>query len=326
MRPGNRLRGWASSLCSPRTMDRLIDPVIADMQHEHACADSQPWKRRWVLVCGYIAFWKVLAVHVPAALGNRIVRELAMSGDLAPVRGLCIAALTMFILTALLIAPPLQRDHVTVQNIHIVWQAVLLLPQALPISLPIALLAGVLSGVRGHAASPLVRRTVLVVGLIGSLTSFGTITVLVPAANQAYRETLAERRVVVRGLNESPVQSLREQALTDKTEGRLDRAGALLFGYHARWALVGAALVFVVFGLGLTALRTSRTAAAGISAIACVVYVAYLFELGAVRSSVFSNEAVAIAIAWLPNMVMILTSLAFLSARDATGGPDQKIA
>jgi lipopolysaccharide export LptBFGC system permease protein LptF len=306
-------------------MDRLIDPVIADMQHEHASTSGQPWKRRWVLVCGYIAFWKVLAVRVPAALAHRIVRELAISGELAPVRGLCIAAVTMFILTALLIAPPLQRDHVTVQHIHIVWQAILLLPQALPISLPIALLAGVLSGVRGHAASALVRRTVLVVGLIGSLTSFGTITVLVPAANQAYRETLARGGVIQRGFNELPVRSLRERALTDKSEGRLDRAGALLLDYHARWSLVGAALVFVVFGLGLTALRTSRTAAAGISAIACVVYVAYLFELGAVRSSVFSNEALAIGIAWLPNVMMILTSLAFLSARDATGGPDQKV-
>ena len=51
----------ASRVCSARTMERLIDPVIADLQAEYAEAirDGRTW-RSWVaLIVGYIAFAKV---------------------------------------------------------------------------------------------------------------------------------------------------------------------------------------------------------------------------------------------------------------------------
>ncbi len=58
-------------------MDRLIDPVIADMQceHEQATRKGQRWRRRWTLLEGYFAFWRVLAVHVPVVWTSRIMRE-----------------------------------------------------------------------------------------------------------------------------------------------------------------------------------------------------------------------------------------------------------
>jgi hypothetical protein len=40
-RPGERLRAWASRVCSARAMTRLIDPVIADLQSEYAEAASR---------------------------------------------------------------------------------------------------------------------------------------------------------------------------------------------------------------------------------------------------------------------------------------------
>ena len=47
MRPGTRLRNWARHWFSKTTMDRLIDPMIADLQHEYA-ATSGRWERRWI--------------------------------------------------------------------------------------------------------------------------------------------------------------------------------------------------------------------------------------------------------------------------------------
>ena len=91
---------------------------------------------------------------------------------------------------------------------------------------------------------------------------------------------------------------------------------AVLFSFHARWALVGAAAVFAVFGLGVFALRAGPAATAGIGAAGCLVYLTYFFELGLVRMSIFSDERVAYGLVWLPNILMILTSLAFFSARD----------
>ena len=62
--PGDRLREWAKRRCSPTAMERVIDPSIADLQAEHraATASGRIWHRRRVLIGGYIAFAKVVAL------------------------------------------------------------------------------------------------------------------------------------------------------------------------------------------------------------------------------------------------------------------------
>jgi len=303
-------------------MDRLIDPLIADMQceAEQASRRGQRWSRVWMLLEGYLAFWTVLLLHVPVISTRRVLLQWAASDHRAIGRALGSAGLTMIILTAGFVAPPLQG--VIRHEGQVAWLLLLLVPQSLPLSLPFSLFVGVLYGLRNRAVTLPVRRAILVIGLAGSLASFGTIKWLVPAANQAFRVTIA-RQHVVRGLNEMSFASLREQALAKKRDGRLDQAGGLLFAYHSRWALMGAALVFALFGLGVTALRAGRAATAGIGAIGCVLYVAYFFELGSARLSVFSDEPVALALAWLPNILLILASAALLSARHEARLPDQ---
>ena len=48
--PGVRLRAIASCLCYAQTMERVIDPLIADLQLEHAEANHEGhvWKGRWI--------------------------------------------------------------------------------------------------------------------------------------------------------------------------------------------------------------------------------------------------------------------------------------
>jgi lipopolysaccharide export LptBFGC system permease protein LptF len=318
MKPGIRLRSWASRWCSQRTMDRLIDPVVADLQHEYANAIHQRWVRRWILMRGYLAVWNAMTLHAPVAHTRRVLRGWVSTENWAIGRALGSAATTMVVLTVLLVAGVAQ-DAVR-QDIRITWMLLLLLPQSFPLTLPVCLLVAVLCGLRGRTSTTAVRRSVLIVGLVGSLASFGSIEWLAPSANQAFRETIAQRHVV-RGMNESPPDSIRVQALASKNAGRPDRAGVLLFAYHTRWALVGATLVFALFGLGVAALRAGRAATAGICVLASLVYISYFFELSSVSPSVFSDERVAVALAWLPNAMMILASLVFLSAGDETGLP-----
>jgi hypothetical protein len=52
--------------------------------------------------------------------------------------------------------------------------------------------------------------------------------------------------------------------------------------------------------------------------VAYVLYSQYLFELGNVSHSAFSDERVALGVAWLPNILLILTGIAFSSARQKT--------
>lgn len=320
MTPGTRLRSWASRLCSPRTMERLIDPVIADLQceHERERRNGGPWNRWRALAHGYLAFWKVVTLHIPIVLTKRVVgRGLKIPPYDDPVvgRALGAGAITIVALSALLIAPPLQA--LPRHDVPWVWLAVLLAPQVLPLCLPFSLLVGVLWGFRGRTVTNRMRGAILTIGLAGSLASFGTFTWLMPAADHAFQMTFASRDVVA-GPGERTPASLRERALVMSRDGRLKPAGDLFLSYHARWAIAGAALTFALFGLGVTALRVGGAVTAWIAAIASIVYVLYFFELRLVPPARFSNEPVALVLAWLPNLWLILTSLLFLSARRET--------
>jgi hypothetical protein len=46
--PGTRLRALAARLCAPITMERLVDPAIADLQaeYEEASRTGPGWRRR----------------------------------------------------------------------------------------------------------------------------------------------------------------------------------------------------------------------------------------------------------------------------------------
>jgi len=62
-RPGDRLRALAARVCHVSTMEWLIDPIIADLQCEHAEAmqHGRRWRSLWVRVAGAWAFWRVMA-------------------------------------------------------------------------------------------------------------------------------------------------------------------------------------------------------------------------------------------------------------------------
>jgi Lipopolysaccharide export system permease LptF/LptG len=313
MKPGMRLRSLASRICSPQTMDRLIDPVIGDMQREHdpGTGTNGPWERRWVLVQGYVAFWKVVALWLPALWIARVARERSAS---PLVRALAAAAVTLIVTTALLVAAPLQS---VLRHERSGWMFLLLLPQSFPLTIPGVLLVGVLTGARNRPTAGVTRRAVAGVALAGSLASFATIMWLIPASNQAFRVTVAGREVSS-GFPEMPVSSLRARALESRGTARENEAGSLFVAYHARWALVGAAGAFALFGLGVAARRARAAVAAGVAAIAYVVYVAYFFELGYLRASIFIDERLVILVVWLPNLMLTLVGLAFLKTAGST--------
>lgn len=63
--PGTRLREIASRLCTARTMERLIDPMLADMQAEYreARANGQLWTSRRIRAAGYVSFVKAIGLY-----------------------------------------------------------------------------------------------------------------------------------------------------------------------------------------------------------------------------------------------------------------------
>jgi hypothetical protein len=165
MRPGTRLRSLASRVFSRSTMDLLIDPVIGDMQREHeqAIREGRPWRARWILATGYLAFSKAAALYVPL-WAKRTLRGWAASETGTIGGALAAAAVATIALNALFIAPPLLRDRVPFDG-WTPWLILLLLPQSLPLTLPLVLLVGVLCGLRNRTVTARIRRGILAIGL-----------------------------------------------------------------------------------------------------------------------------------------------------------------
>src|SRR5882672_10028107 len=103
MKPGTRLRRWAGYLCSRRTMDQLIDPVIADLQHEcqEASASGPMLRKHMASVRGYVAFWIVVTLHVPRTWLKEATYGLLAADRSMLVRAFVPAALTMTVVTAI---------------------------------------------------------------------------------------------------------------------------------------------------------------------------------------------------------------------------------
>ena len=314
-RPGERLRSLAAYVCSPVTMERLIDPVIADMQCEHdeAVREGRYARRVQVILAGHVAFWKVLVFHAPTCV-TRVLAERLASDNWPIGRALVCAAFTMFVLTSAFTAPPLLGLRGHLHDAPAARLFLLLVPQAIPITLPAALLVGVLFGLHNRTVTSRVRRAVLAVGLAGSLATFGTIAWLVPTSNQAFRVMVA-RHHVVEGPAELSMSDLRERAVSMSQRGLPRSAGRLLLSYHLRLALVAAALIFALFALDVVRLHAGRVARIAWASIPFLVYVSCLFWLSNIESSRFSHEAVAVVVAWVPNFILGLTMLAFAAVR-----------
>jgi len=63
--PGARLRAIAARLYCADTMDRLVDPTLADLQaeYENAGSSNRKWESRRILLLGQVALIRVMAAH-----------------------------------------------------------------------------------------------------------------------------------------------------------------------------------------------------------------------------------------------------------------------
>lgn len=63
--PGHLLSAFADFFCSPKTVERVLAPIISDLQVEYveALAAGRTVKARWVRARGYWAFFKAVALY-----------------------------------------------------------------------------------------------------------------------------------------------------------------------------------------------------------------------------------------------------------------------
>jgi hypothetical protein len=289
-RPGDRLRAAAAHVFDADTMDRLIDPAVADLQAEYAEASRAglTWRRRWVRFAGYIAFAKVAVrpTHLFLAVTSAV--------------------------TLLMMVPP----YLTAGPLH-ERQLPFLVPQALVIAIPFALTIA-LAWSRPARQSRQWLRAMIAAGAICSAFCFVTLAWWTPAANQAFRVSIAREHggsTPPRGLPELTIGELRQEmnwASTVHADWR-----ELKFMYFIRWAFPCASLSFALLMIALH--RRGATRRWLLLSVLPMIF-GYYVLLFVGRSYAIDggvSELMASAAAWMPNAVVILVA----SAIFALGAP-----
>jgi hypothetical protein len=313
MMPGRTLHRFASRLCSSKTLERVVEPAIADLQKEYAAA-GRASRRAWVLLSGYAAILKVIAICALNVSATTDDERRALWRTLAWSIG-CIAAIS-----ALLTVPPL------VEMAMRRWDAAIaLVPQALPLAIPMGIAIGIAFGLSARPAMNIVKMT-LISGVVASALSFGILAWVMPAANQAFREItireLADRGYKVRFDQEKPhnemtLSELRHEEASFAAAGQVYLPRQFAFTFHLRFALAASTLVLATL---LLAVPFDHRGLRGLSAFAaCVVYWALLYtgETLALDGPIAPGVAGAVPPfigAWLANIVIGALALAIIIA------------
>lgn len=323
--PGDRLRSLAARVCSARTMERLIDPVIADMQYEHADAARRGalWRGFWIRLAGCSAFWKGAAMHAIERVKGGM-QEWLVRDDLAigRVLGFIAAATTALVVLDNLTYALGGAKALYEKQADTALALLFLVPQAFPIAISMGVLFGILYAMRLRIVTTGVRRATLAIAFCCTLASFGTLAWVVPASNQAFRVAVSgiPSQALSKGLNELTLRELRWEL--HRLNGGLMRGSVqardAAFTYHMRFALSVAPIVSGLLALGLLKVRRLQRSRVALGAVAVMTCVCYYVLMYASRAAVFDGWSVAVV--WMPNIVFVVGTLFLVTrTRQASG-------
>jgi hypothetical protein len=289
--PGRALHRIAARFCPAETLERVIEPAIADLQKEHRDAALEPRLRRArVLAAGYVAIWKVLAISGCQTFGVCPAERQQLRRTFAISAGAVVAT------TPLVLIPPLVG----------VWQLIeledlmLLVPQAVPLAVPIGAAVGLAFGMPGPLRRAACLRLVLA-AVVCSAAMLAMMNWVMPMTNQSFRQNvftaMGNEGLVMRGFNE---MTLRELARESRAAGlqNANRAREAGWYHHTRWSLSLATLA--IAALTLSARRRAGSAAKTLFALTPFVYGLVMF---AGERLVMGGIAPPYIGAWLPTVV-----------------------
>jgi hypothetical protein len=306
--PGSWLRAFAVLLFRPPTIERLIDPIISDLQIEYNATLGGSWRRRGVLLRAYCGFWKALAIHTVLSVGGGSAERNEFR------RAIAFSCLACAIGTVLLALPPLVNGtRLPTGKTHQLMLALTLIPQALPISIPVGVCIGIMSAGCGRT---LTRRHLLNTLMIGFTAACVVWVVLewgVPLGNQTFRD------IVIAEVTDGRVGHI-EPGLNELGFSGLARRKdvAAVRHYHLLWALSFAAIPLAMFTLAAGA-RLRHPVSRG--SVILLMLFAYYVLLWVSHSSL--RHGAPILVIWAPNVVFLTAGLMLVWRQWAvhTGAP-----
>jgi hypothetical protein len=322
MKPGTRLRAIAARFCSPLAMERLIDPVIADLQWEHRAAidRGQRWRSRWIRIAGTFAWLRVLVAYC-AWTGTAALMTDNPTRHMLAWCGALIAAVTIII-----VAPPpfhmvrldrFGRAYLPLTAEELVWVVLFLVPGAISSAIPIGVPVGILMGLRNHPVTRTATRGAAAVVIVATVATAFTVNELMPRSNQRFRTLLAHRPLAP-GANELRVSALYSRIVALEQAGRIAEAGPFVRSLSFRAILPLTVLtlgLFAIVAWSVVAERRRRIA------IGIAVMVAYIWYYLAISPALFWDGSWVRLCAQVmaPNAILALISIAMLRMRQALG-------
>jgi lipopolysaccharide export LptBFGC system permease protein LptF len=291
-------------------MERLIDPTIADLQHEYDAAASRGlvWRGRYIYTVGSIAISRLIAASAAGA-STRAMRDWARADGRAVGRTAGFSSITVVVMATLLVWPALSRYARVLPADKVAWMIVCLVPSALLIAIPLGLMCGILSGLRGRLATRSVGRSVMALAIACSIATLALSAWTMPAANQAFRELIAGRHLT-RGLNEL---TLRELSSSDLAQIRrlvtAETTDGFAFAFHSRLALAFAPLVLGLFSLGVANGGRNGRGRLTTGVAALTLSFAYYLLLYGARAEFIAGWLPPVAAGWGPNLAVLVVTL-----------------
>jgi hypothetical protein len=294
-------------------MERVIDPLIADLQREHheAVRSGRVWRGRWIRFVGCIAFLKVIALcaWTEMTAGDRWTRDERHSLTRAAV----ITVVTVVVITVLLVSR--SAEDIPMVLVHPSPKRLLfLVPYPLAAGIILGATLGIVLGLGGRALSRQLVAATIGGSLICSAIVFIDVGWVAPAAHIAYRMTVGGTDPTPE-IGEASLGALRrriEQVNRDsvfKPNGFWD---ALSFDYHRRMALSFSPVVFTLLALTLAGCFRRRWV---LGILGCATFLAYGWLVIVVRP--WDLGVQPFVAAWLPNATIATLIVAFgiVSAR-----------
>lgn len=309
-RPGRWLRAVGASLCTKQTIDRVIDPIIADLQAEYVEARraARWWHATWVGISGYWAFWKAIGLHTiqsgPRSLWTTVAAE---RWTLAQITKCSVA--TFIAVTAVLSLPPIVDGYSHQLGVKL---TMLLVPQAIPLSIAISLPLGIVCGLCTSWVTAARITSVLLLAIAAALFAF-VATLMVPASNEAFLGGLAEQldRAGVtyslpRGTPEMTLSELAIRIDESDAAGLTQNGRRFLRAYHIRFALPAATAVMSLLAIAICGSLGTRSRRIVAMVIGFVLYWMIL------ATGERSTNLPAIVSVWTANLVFTVISVGLL--------------
>jgi hypothetical protein len=289
-------------------MERVIDPLIADLQREHADAvrHGRMWRSRWIQIAGWLTFFKVLVVCAGTHL--TVVEQWTTDDRKSLIRAAVIAALTAVVITVLLVSR--SAEDLPKVLLHPSPKRLLYLaPYPFVAGIILGATLGIVLGLGGRKLSRRLVGAAIGAALICSTIAFIDVGWVAPAANTAYRMTVFGDVDPTPGVGEQSLIALSRQINQFSRDPAFAHFGfplALSFDYHRRVALSFSPLIFTLFALTMAG-RLRRRWVLGIAASA--TFIVYGWLVITVRP--WDINLPAFAAAWLPNATIATLSAAF---------------